>query len=354
MNTLKVMVRIFFPTAVVITFATIFFLADAAYAGQAGKVAIDATQLTLEELMEIRIATVVTASRHEQRVTEAPASVTIITADEIKKQGYRTLSGILASIPGLYVSNDRNYSYLGVRGFGRPGDYNSRILLLVDGHRLNDNIYDSAAIGTEFPLDIDLISHLEFVRGPGSSLYGSNAFFGVINVVTRSAVDVSKEVAFAAGDNESWKGRASYGAIYDSGVEILLSGSGFADAGERNLLYPEYAADPNGPVFRNNDYDSAKSFYSRLSLGDFTLSGLYQTREKGIPTGSYGTVFNSKPNYTSDDRGYADLSYRRAFGESGEITARLFYDAYFYEGRYTYDKQGGLPYVVNRDQANGR
>jgi iron complex outermembrane receptor protein len=98
--------------------------------------------LPLEALPQIPIETVSGASRYEQKVTQAPASVSIVTSDEIKKQGYRTLAEVLESVRGLYVTDDRNYSYLGVRGFGRPGDYNSRVLLLVDGHRLNDNIYD--------------------------------------------------------------------------------------------------------------------------------------------------------------------------------------------------------------------
>ena len=89
---------------------------------------------------------------------------------KFKRYGYRTLADILRSVRGFYVTNDRNYSYLGVRGFSRPGDYNARILLLVDGHRLNDNIFGAALIGTEFPLDVDLIERVEIIRGPSSSL----------------------------------------------------------------------------------------------------------------------------------------------------------------------------------------
>jgi iron complex outermembrane receptor protein len=302
--------------------------------------------------MEIKVAKVVTASRFEQRVTEAPASVTIITADEIKKFGYRTLADIIKSIPGLYVTSDRNYSYIGIRGFGRHGDYNGRILLLIDGHRLNDNLFDTAALGTELPLDIDLIDNLEFVRGPGSSLYGSNAFFGVINIITRQSRDVSKEAAIAAGNNETWKGRVSYGGAFDSGLGMLISGSWQESAGQRKVYYPEYAADPNGPVFHDNDFDSAKSVYSRFSYGDFTLSGLYGTRKKGAPTGAYDVAFNTKPNYTVDDRGFVDLSYRHTFGTFTDFSARLFYDAYDYEGRNTYDRFAGQPYVIVSDLAH--
>ena len=65
-----------------------------------------------------------------------------------------------------------------------------RRLLLIDGHRANDNIYHQAGLGTESVIDVDLIDRIEVIRGPSSSLYGTNAFFGVINVITKRGRDV--------------------------------------------------------------------------------------------------------------------------------------------------------------------
>jgi len=104
---------------------------------------------------------------------------------EVPAPASGTLAEILETVRGFYVTNDRYQSYVGVRGFGRLGDWNSRILLLVDGHRINDNVLGQAFIGLEFPVDIDLIQRIEIIRGPSSSLYGAEAFFGVINVITR-------------------------------------------------------------------------------------------------------------------------------------------------------------------------
>ena len=108
---------------------------------------------SLEDLMAVEVGTVFGAARREQRVTEAPSSVTIVTAEDIRTFGWRTLADALSSVRGFYVTNDRNYTYVGVRGFGRPSDYNNRVLVLVNGHRYNDNVYDQALIGNEFPVD---------------------------------------------------------------------------------------------------------------------------------------------------------------------------------------------------------
>src|SRR4029079_6221838 len=107
-------------------------------------------------------------------------------AEEIARYGYRTLAEILRGVRGMYVSDDRNFSLLGMRGFSKPGDYNSRILLLVNGHRVNDNVFGQAEIGAEFGIDPAMFEGVEIIRGPASSIYGDSAFFGVVNVITRS------------------------------------------------------------------------------------------------------------------------------------------------------------------------
>ena len=153
----------------------------------------DLTALPLEQLMRLEV---VTASRFPQRLSQAPGSVTVITADDIRLYGHRTLADVLRSVPGVHVSYDRNYSYIGVRGLATTGDYNSRVLLLIDGVRANDNIYDQASLGTDFPVDLDLVERIEFAHGPGSSVYGGNALLGVINVITGIAESIGTEMSY--------------------------------------------------------------------------------------------------------------------------------------------------------------
>src|SRR5947208_11072250 len=104
------------------------------------------------------------------------------------------------------------------------GDFDSRMLLLVNGHRVNDNLTDGAFIETAFILDIDLIDRVEIIRGPGSVLYGNNAFFGVINVITRRGKQLNgAEVSGEYATYDTFKGRLTYGKLFTNGVELVLS-----------------------------------------------------------------------------------------------------------------------------------
>lgn len=310
----------------------------------------DLTELNLEELMEIEIPTVYSASKYKQKVTQAPSSVSIVTAEEIKKYGYRTLADTLRSLRSFYITYDRNYSYVGVRDFSRPGDYNSRILLLIDGHRINDNIYDSIMVGTEFILDVDLIERVEIVRGPSSSLHGANAFFAVINIITKRGQSFKgPEVSGDVGSFYTYRSRLTYGNLFRNGLEVLFSSSYYHSKGDQHLFFKEFD-DPttNNGIAENSDNDQFYSFFSNVSFEDFKLQGAYVSREKTIPTGSYGADFNDPHNRTTDAQGYLDLKYEHSFDDQLDVMARLYYDDYYYSGDYIYSS------VLNKDLAWGK
>ena len=313
----------------------------------------DLSQLSLEELMNLRVETVYGASKFQQKVTEAPSAVTIITADEIQKYGYRTLSDALQSVPGFYVTYDRNYTFAGVQGISRPTDYNRHLLILIDGHRVNDNVYDAAYIGTEAILDIDLIQRVEIIRGPGSSLYGANAFLGVINIITKRGRDLKGvEVSADAGSLQSYRGRATYGQQYANGLEVLLSETYYNSKGNRHLFFPEFNSPAtNNGIAQDADTDQFHSSFLCASYRDFTLRAGYVSREKHIPTSSFGTVFGDRRTETTDARAYADIEYHHAIGDAWEVNARGFYDWYEYDGIFIYNYSGAgvPPFIVNHD-----
>ena len=312
-----------------------------------------------QDLLTGDIPSVFSASKFEQKTTDAPASVSIVTSEEIRRYGYRTLKDILASLRSLVTSYDRNYSYVGGRGFALPGDYNSRILFLVDGMRLNEPVFSQGLIGTEFILDVDLIERIEFVRGPASSLYGADAMFGVLNIVTKRGRDLGgvDGAAQVAGQGTR-QARASFGNRYANGAEIFASASAYASDGRTRLYYPEFddPATHNG-VAENRDGDRAHSLFAKLGLGDLTVEAAFVSRTKDVPTGSYGTVFNHPDNQTTDNQGLAGLSYQRHLADGTEVTARLEYNSADYDGTYMFDlaDPGNPPDIVpNKDKSRGR
>jgi iron complex outermembrane receptor protein len=300
--------------------------------------------MSLDQLMQMRIDTVYGASKYEQKVTRAPASVTILTAEDFQRFGYRTLAEALKSIRGLYVSNDRNYSYLGTRGFLRPGDYNSRILLLVDGHRINDNVYDAAYFGREGFVSADLIERVEFVRGPSSSIYGSSAFFGIVNVVLKRARDIEgMAVSAAAGDLGAREGELTFGNVAANGIESTLNASYYESRGHRELYFPEFdpvvSADPratDGGIARDRDGERAYGLSGSLGKGDWHLSATFLRRTKEVPTASFGTAFN-RDEATLDERAYIDATYERSLADALKLRGRVAYDRYVYRGDYPFD-----------------
>ena len=308
-------------------------------------------QIGKEVTLFEEIPSVYGAAKYDQKVNEAPAAVFIITADQIKKYGYRSLAQILDSVPGLFTSNDRNYGYLGFRGFNRPGDYTSRVLLLVDNHRLNDAVYDEGGAGTEMPIDVDLIDRVEIIKGPGSSLYGTNAFFGVVNVITKRGRDIKgTEVSGEAGSFNTYRSRLTYGNKFSNGVEMLLSGSFSDSEGHREISYPAFASTNNG-IAKDADRDNLYYYTGKLSYGDFTLLGGHQWRKKNVPTASFGTVFNDNRQHTLDERTYLDLVYQHELANQFNVKARVYYDRYYYRAHLPYDYAGTgtPPFTINKD-----
>jgi iron complex outermembrane receptor protein len=312
------------------------------------------TSLSLEELLKVDVERVFSASRFVQDASRAPASVTVISEEDIRRFGYRTLSDALRSVPGFYTTYDRNYSYLGVRGFGRPGDYNGRVLLLVDGHRSNDVVYDQAMIGSEFTIDLSTIERIEVIRGPSSSLYGSSAFFGVVNVITRRGRDYrSTEIELEGGTLATGKARVSGGTRTENGVEFSLSGTLFHSDGQSRLYYPEFdTPETNHGVVLDQDIDSVQSLFGQVSRGGFSLEASWTNRDKHVPTAAFDTIFGDPRFVTTDRRFFTTLQYGHRLGTNAEAVGRMFVDDIHYHGDYPYaDGSGGS--IVQADAADG-
>lgn len=297
----------------------------------------DIEDISLDSLLNMQIST---AAKYEQRVSEAPASVTIITSEDIERYGYRTLDEVLMSLRGFYVSNDRNYSYVGVRGFGRPTDYNNRILLLVNGHSINEDFYGSASIGTDLDMDLSIVERIEIVRGPGSALYGTGAMFAVINIITKSGNMIDGfRLSAETGSYGELYGSTAFGKELDNGIGILLSGL-WGDVKGQDIYYEEYD-DPstNNGIAENLDWDKYYGLLTTVTYGDFTLQGIVTSREKGIPTGAWEMAFNDGSARSLDERRFIELKYDNDVSAGKNIMLRGYFDNYVYKGRYPYEDE---------------
>ena len=293
--------------------------------------------LNIEELMRLDSGQVFGASERLQPVTEAPSSVSFVTAEDIRRHGYRTLADILRGVRGLYVSDDRNFSLIGARGFGKPGDYNSRILLLINGHRVNDNVFGQAEIGAEFGLDPATFERVEIIRGPASSQYGDSAFFAVVNVITKTGASINGGTATVeAGTLGTWITRASAGHRFRDGVDLAVSATYDHSDGNERLYFPEFdTPETNRGVAEDLDAERVRQLYSRLSFNKLTVTAAYGSRTRVVPTASFGTIFNEQdfPEQTTDRHTLLDAEYAPTV-RGTKVAFRASFDQFSYDGLY--------------------
>ncbi len=297
----------------------------------------DLAGLDFEKLVELPVESVYGVSKYEQAIRQAPAGVTVLTAADIRNHGWRTLADALRSAPGFHIRNDRFYDYIGNRGFTRPYDYNSRTLVLVNGHRINDPIYQQGSVGTDFLLDLDLIDRIEIIRGPGSSVYGSSAFYGAINIIPKTGRDLAGgEASVAVDSTPGAKGRVSVGNRTLSGVEYLVSVTRLESRGEDNFKLPAaWRAATGSTAERATDDDGVnqRQLYAHIAWRGLETEAAYGRRHKEILPTVYDTLLDPTTRAV-DERGYWLL---RASGQplpDATLEAKTSVDYYHFDGEF--------------------
>lgn len=319
--------------------------------------------LSLEQLLEVRV---VSASKFEQRGRDAPSAVQVISREEIERHGWRTLTQALNTLPGLYVSNDKAYDFQGARGFQITGDYNTRFLLLVDGQRNNDNIYQSAMTGVEGWLDLSAVERIEYIPGPGSALYGSNAMFGVINVITRQATpngDGNSEVALRlskrTGNGINLTSSQTFkGGGQDTRVFLQFSAENQSGRDLRyddplgQLLLADAGVSPDGVA---HGLDSARNqrFMARVDQGQWSLRLINHDSTRHPSSATYLTVFDDPALRVHDSGTQIQLALDHALSDQSSLNARLGYSQFVYQGSYPY-LDAGVGEYLNLDDVLGK
>lgn len=270
----------------------------------------DATTIPLEELVETKF---IPASHIANQISNASSAVSIVTAQDIKDYGYRTLSQILASMKGLHVADMVSYGLVGGRGFPN-NDYAGRIIVLIDGYRADDSYFGQAYLGNDSLLDVSLIERVEYIPGGGSAGYGDGALLGAINIITKKGSDIGgTQVALGFGKHQVHQQRVSVGETLDNGANLLISASAFS-------------AD-NSILKKSDNDEKSKRFFAKYDAQNFSFLGAYAKRSIGEPT--YNTASESFFEH-ADENAFLLFKYHT------DIASHLKLSTSFWYGQYTY------------------
>jgi outer membrane receptor protein involved in Fe transport len=175
--------------------------------------------LPFQEVLEVRIES---AGKREEQIRDIPASVTLITRDEIARYGWVTFEELLRNVPGFYLLDNTEDRFIGTRGTAFGG-----VQVLVNGIPHHPSLQKSLSATEIVRLDIPVesIDRVEIIRGPMSVIYGNNAFQGVINVVTNRIDRHGPRVSASAGSRDSGRLFARLGADFDDGFAVLNAGA---------------------------------------------------------------------------------------------------------------------------------
>ncbi|MEW6601021.1 MAG: TonB-dependent receptor plug domain-containing protein, partial [Nitrospirota bacterium] len=272
----------------------------------------------------------VIATRSSTPVRKAPAIATVITAKEIRDMGARDILDVLKMVPGFGVSK-LEFSLLMLEVRGVRTQLSEKVLFMLDGHRLNLQWNGSALYNIANNVPLEYIKKIEIIRGPGSVLYGANAFVAVINIVTKEAEDIRGFQATAGGgsfdtqhynllyghDGQKLKITGSLDYYYTNGAKLkiekdVLSGTPFTTTPSETNLGKE-----------------TMDLFLKASYGDLIFRGQYQKvkHEQYIGMG-YALVDDS---YQKHDNYWLELAYNSKITADLSSNIKLFFNEFSQE-----------------------
>ena len=266
-----------------------------------------------------------------------------MSRDEIERYGYRTLAEALGAFTGMFSLYDRNYDYIGSRGLVDLNDINTRFLIMLDGKRINDAAANYGPTGRQFPLDLADVERIEYIRGPGSTLFGTNAFYGIINVISRTALS-GLEIRANAGTLGTYQAGLAAGGV-GKGINWTMAARSFRSAGDKALYFPDFdSPDNNNGIAENLDRTSSENVVLRASSGDWRMGASYGHKTKDVPTAAYETDFN-RLTQTKESNAILSVDYEHSFDDLSRVLVTNSLNWYRYTGDYPYGETLSNDYI---------
>ncbi len=224
--------------------------------------------LSLEELMDVQV--VVTASRRAQKITTVPYAISVITAEDIRRSGARSIPDALRLVPGVDVA-DLSFGNAAVSPRGFHGFLANQVLVLVDGRQIFDSLFGGTLWGA-WPFQLEDIARIEVIRGPGGVTWGANAVNGVINIITKDPADqLGLTLSTSGGSRGIFKQHVGFG-LQEGKLRMRISGEYERSDGFRK----------GGSILRNFEDD--------YKGGRFSLHAVYDKDEDNTFTFSAGSA----------------------------------------------------------------
>jgi len=240
-----------------------------------------------EDLLFMELPMVISASKRLEPLHKTPAVSYVVTEEEIKNSGARTVAEILKRVPGMYISV-RETSLIGSRGF--TSDMNDKFVFLIDNVPVTNLVQDGVYSLVDMPI-LYMVERIEVIKGPGSTLWGSDATFGIINIITKNGEDINgvhASTEFSTRDKlavtnvlygnklESGEGDYFYSlTVTDSDGAAWKSGEGnsiYSWGAERDTLNTGIEPGGDGTNYvRQLDLNPSFEMYGKVRTGDTTF-----------------------------------------------------------------------------------
>lgn len=272
------------------------------------------------------------ASGYKQPISKAPSIATVITAADIKEIGATDIDEALETVPGLHVERSTT-GYNPIYTFrGMFSDDNQQVLMMINGIPItNSFVGDRGQIWGGMP--VQDIARIEVVRGPGSAVYGADAFAGVINIITKTKQDINgSQVGGRAGSFDTYDGWVLHGDDL-GGFDVAMAveyhktdgSKQIIGADQQTLFDKQFGTNASlapGPVSLSRDNLDARLDVAR---GDWRFRGGLQHRENWGNGAGVAQALDSVNRYGSD-RYNADLTYHNAnFADNWDISTQISY-----------------------------
>lgn len=311
----------------------------------------DLGKMSLEELLRIRVTT---PSKLSTSIQDVASQIYVIDRQEIELYGWGNLAEIIGSVPEMATFSDRVYEFIMPRGYYQSNDPNSRILLLLDGHTIFE--FFGYFNGHLPSVDVSQIDRVEIVMGPNSTIYGTNALFAIVNVITRKGQSASeKEISLELGSFQhtnlgiSWRKK--------SGKNQINFHSSVGTRDVEDIYFSEYDSpliSNDGIIDGENNRLNNLTSYLHFQRKHIYVLGYFNYRKKWVPTGIYGGALNSKNTFFQDINSFIEIKGEYNSGNYLNGYVKVFADGYDFSGRYAYDPDSafitGPPYSAEENK----